>query len=194
MMPLGARAPDFSLPDLDGKMASLADFREHDALLIVFLCSHCEYTRHLRDGLNQFARQYRPRGVAIVGINANDDTYAEDRPELMAKERYAFPYLYDATQALARALGAACTPDFFLFDRERRLFYRGQFDESRPTKSTPVTGADLRRAADAALRGESPPEEQRPSLGCNIKWRPEGAPDYFKPGLWYWALRWLQRR
>ena len=193
-MPLGAPAPPFSLPDVDGTLVGLDDFREHAALLVVFLCSHCEYTRHIRDGLAQFARDYAPRGVAVVGINANDDTYAEDRPERMAQEGYPFPYLYDAAQQLARALGAACTPDFFLFDRARRLAYRGQFDDSRPGRDIPVSGRDLRRAADALLAGDSPAAEQRPSIGCNIKWRPESAPDYFKPGRWYWALRWLQRR
>ena len=178
MMPLGALAPRFSLPDVDGAMVSLEDFAEHEALLVVFLCSHCEYTQHIHDGLVLFEREYRDKGLAVVGINANDDTYAEDRPERMAKEGYDFPYLFDATQEVARAMGAACTPDFFLFDRARRLAYRGQFDDSRPGKGI-VTGVDLRRAVDAMLAGAEPPPEQKPSIGCNIKWRAGNEPGYF---------------
>lgn len=176
MVPLGTKAADFRLPDTTGKLVSLADFKDAPAVLVMFICNHCPFVKHVRRGLAQFARDYQGRGLGIVGINSNDvASYPEDSPENMAKEvtaaGYTFPYLYDETQEVARSYRAACTPDFFLFDRERRLVYRGQFDDSRPGNSRPVTGADLRAAVDAVLAGEAIPTEQKPSIGCNIKWK-----------------------
>ena len=158
MLSLGTTAPDFSLPDTDGKTVSLADLAEADALVVIFLCNHCPYVIHVAEGIAQLARDYQPRGVAFVGINANDvDNYPADSPEKMAEEverrGYTFPYLYDATQEVAKAYRAACTPDFFVFDKDRRLVYRGQMDAARPGKNAPVTGADLRAALDAVLAG-----------------------------------------
>ncbi len=176
MVPLGTPAPDFALPDPDGRVHRRDDFRAAPGLLVMFICNHCPFVKHLRDGLSAFAREYVERGLAVVAINANDaDAYPDDAPPAMKREAelagYVFPYLYDATQVVARAYDAACTPDFFLFDGARRLVYRGQFDASRPGNAVPVTGADLRAACDAVLRGEAPSPEQTPSLGCNIKWR-----------------------
>jgi peroxiredoxin len=198
MLELGSPAPDFRLPDTEGALVALDDFSGEPALLVAFLCSHCDYTKHIRSGLAQLARDYRPRGLAVVGINANDDTYPEDRPELMEAERraagYDFPYLFDANQTLARALHAACTPDFFLFDGQQRLAYRGQFDDSRPGRLLPVTGSDLRAACDAVLDGRPVSADQKPSMGCNIKWRRENEPAYFRPGVMYRVVHWLQTR
>ncbi len=176
MVPLGTKAPPFRLPDPAGKIVSLDDFADKPALLVMFICNHCPYVKHIRSALAQFAREYIPKGLAIVGINSNDiSQYPEDSPEKMAEEAreagYIFPYLFDETQEVAKAYGAACTPDFFLFDRERKLVYRGQFDDSRPGSNVPVTGADLRAAVDAVLAGRPVPEKQKPSLGCNIKWK-----------------------
>ena len=184
MLPLGTPAPDFRLPDTEGNLVARDDFRAAPALLVMFICNHCPYVIHIRDGLAAFGREYRARGLAMVAINSNDaSAYPDDRPEKMVAERrragYVFPYLYDETQAVARAYRAACTPDFFLFDRARRLVYRGQFDDSRPGSGRPVSGADLRAAADAVLAGAAPSAEQRPSIGCNIKWKTGAAPDYF---------------
>jgi peroxiredoxin len=181
MVPLGTPAPSFRLPDPAGELFGLEDFAGEPALLVMFLCNHCPYVKHIRAGLAQFGRDYAPKGLAVVAINSNDvSAYPDDRPELMAKESrqagYTFPYLFDETQAVARQYAAACTPDFFLFDRERRLVYRGQFDDSRPGNSKPVTGADLRAAADAVLAGKSPIAEQKPSIGCNIKWKTGNEP------------------
>ncbi len=183
MLALGTAAPAFALPDANGKLVALDDFRDAPALLVAFLCSHCPYVQHIRSGFAKFATEYQARGLAIVAINANDaDAHAEDSPAEMAKEArrfgYAFPYLYDASQGVAKAYRAACTPDFFLFDRARRLVYRGQFDASRPNSKTLVTGGDLRAAADAALAGAVVSADQKPSIGCNIKWKPGNAPDY----------------
>jgi len=184
MLPLGTAAPSFELPDTDGRLVSLADFQDRPALLVVFMCNHCPYVKHIRAGLAQLARDYLPRGVAIVGINSNDAArYPEDSPANMARVAreagYTFPYLYDATQAVAKAYKAACTPDFYLFDQQRRLVYRGQFDSSRPGNGVLVTGKDLRMALDAVLQGRPVPAQQTPSIGCNIKWRPGNEPDYF---------------
>ena len=184
MLALGTPAPDFRLPDTDGALVARDDFRAAPGLLVMFICNHCPYVIHIRDGLAAFGRDYQARGLAMVAINSNDvSAYPDDRPEKMVAERrragYVFPYLYDETQAVARAYRAACTPDFFLFDREQKLVYRGQFDDSRPSSPRPVTGADLRAAADAVLAGRALGGEQRPSIGCNIKWKPGGAPDYF---------------
>jgi peroxiredoxin len=186
MMPLGTRAPDFSLPDTDGKTVSMDDFRDAPGLLVMFICNHCPYVKHLREALTRFGREYGERGLAIVAISSNDiEKYPQDSPEMMKKEKeeagYPFPYLFDESQAVARAYRAACTPDFFLFDGDRRLAYRGQFDPSRPKNDVPVTGEDLRAAADAVLEGRPVPEEQTPSIGCNIKWKQGNEPDYF-PG------------
>lgn len=184
MLELGTPAPDFHLPDPAGNVVSRDDFRTAPALLVMFICNHCPYVKHIRAALAAFAHQYQPGGLAIVAINSNDATnYPDDSPAKMAEEvsavRYTFPYLYDADQSVAKAYRAACTPDFFLFDRDRRLVYRGQFDASRPSNDTPVTGADLRAAVDAVLAGRAISDEQRPSMGCNIKWRPGNEPAYF---------------
>jgi peroxiredoxin len=183
MLPLGTPAPDFRLPDPEGRTVSLDDFRQAPALLVVFMCNHCPYVRHIRTGLAAFAREYQAKGLAIVGINSNDASeYPEDGPRKMTEEitaaGYTFPYLYDETQAVAKAYRAACTPDFFLFDRSRALVYRGQFDDSRPGSGVPVTGKDLRAAADAALAGRAIPTTQKPSMGCNIKWKAGNEPEY----------------
>jgi peroxiredoxin len=184
MLPLGTPAPDFSLPDVDGRIVSLADVRHAPALLVVFMCNHCPYVQHVAEGLAHLARECQERGAAVVGINANDvDAFPEDAPDKMAAEvkrrGYTFPYLYDTTQEVAKAYHAACTPDFFLFDRDGRLVYRGQMDSSRPGNGIPVTGEDLRDALDALLTDRPMPKDQKPSLGCNIKWRPGNEPDYF---------------
>ena len=184
MAQLGTLAPDFRLPDTNGKLVSLSDFAKAPALLVVFMCNHCPFVKHIRAGLAQFARDYQPRGLAMVGINSNDvASYPDDSPAKMAEEvkaaAYTFPYLYDERQTVAKAYHAACTPDFFLYDRDRRLVYRGQFDDSRPSNGRPVTGSDLRAAVDAVLAGRPVSAEQRPSIGCNIKWKPGAAPDYF---------------
>ena len=183
MLPLGTEAPDFELPDTNGKIVSLNDFEDKLALLVVFMCNHCPYVKHIRAGLAQLARYYLPRDVGMVGINSNDvANYPEDSPANMAKEvkaaGYIFPYLYDETQAVAKAYRAACTPDIFLFDRGRKLVYRGQFDDSRPGNGVPVTGKDLRAALDAVLAGKPTSTFQAPSIGCNIKWKAGNEPDY----------------
>lgn len=180
-LPLGAALPSFSLPDLQGRTVSDTDLRDAQAVVVAFLCPHCPYVKHVREAFAAFAREYGPRGVAVVGINPNDaDAYPEDDVEGMRREAaaagYAFPYLRDESQDVARAFGAACTPDLFVFDRDRRLAYRGQFDGSRPRSGTPVTGADLRAAVDALLAGRPASAVQRPSVGCSIKWKPGRAP------------------
>lgn len=186
MLPLGTKAPSFCLPDTDGRMVSLEDTRGTPALLVMFICNHCPYVKHIRQELAHFGREYQAKGLAIMGINSNDaEQYPEDSPERMIEEKaiigYTFPYLYDETQQVAQAYQAACTPDFFLFDKDRRLVYRGQFDDSRPGNDKPVTGADLRAAADAVLAGQPLPAEQMPSVGCNIKWKLSGESEYFGP-------------
>ncbi|MBI3607346.1 MAG: thioredoxin family protein [Nitrospirae bacterium] len=183
MLKLGTPAPDFHLPDPAGVMVSRDDFKSAPALLVMFICNHCPFVKHIRQSLSAFAREYQAKGVAIVGINSNDGgEYPEDSPQKMVDEvkaaGYVFPYLYDETQAVAKAYRAACTPDFFLFDAARTLVYRGQFDESRPSNGLPVTGKDLRAAADAALAGRSVPADQKPSIGCNIKWKTGNEPNY----------------
>jgi peroxiredoxin len=184
MLSLGTEAPDFSLVNVDGKIVSLQDFDNASALLVVFMCNHCPFVKHLANALAQFANEYMPKGLAIVGISSNDvATHPADSPEQMVREAeergYQFPYLYDETQEVAKAYRAACTPDFFLFDGDRRLVYRGQFDDSRPDSGIPITGRDLRAAADAVLAGKEPSPDQWPSIGCNIKWKPGNEPDYF---------------
>lgn len=184
MSPLGATAPDFSLPATDGSTVSLRDFENAPALLVMFLSNHCPFVKHLRSALAEFARDARERGVAVVAINANDvQRYPDDSPEAMVREvaqvGYTFPYLFDETQAVAKAYGAACTPDFFLYDGQRRLVYRGQFDGSRPGNGVPVSGEDLAAAVDAVLAGDRPSSHQLPSVGCNIKWKPGNEPAWF---------------
>jgi peroxiredoxin len=184
MMTLGAKAPSFELPDPSGRTHSLAGFESAPALLVAFICGHCPFVKHVRAGFAALASEYQRKGVAVVAIASNDaKAYPEDGPAGMAEEAkaagYTFPYLFDETQEVAKAYGAACTPDFFLLDGGRRLFYRGQMDGSRPGNGVPVTGEDLRRALDAVLEGRPAPERQRPSLGCNIKSKPGNEPAYF---------------
>jgi peroxiredoxin len=185
MLPLGVPAPAFSLPDTQGRQVSLSDFADAPALLVVFMCNHCPYVKHVAAGLADLACEYQKRGVAVVGINANDAAaFPDDSPAKMVEEvktrGYTFPYLYDATQTVAKAYRAACTPDFYVFDRDRKLVYRGQMDSSRPSSDIPVTGEDLRAALDAVLANRPIPASQKPSLGCNIKWQPGNEPDYFR--------------
>lgn len=181
MLALATRAPDFQLPATDGSVYALQDFAASRLLLTMFICNHCPFVQHIRAGLAQLGREYPVSDLAIVAINSNDiaaypaDDMAHMREEVDAAG-YVFPYLLDESQRVAQAYDAACTPDFFLFDAERRLIYRGQFDDSRPGNDKPVTGADLRAAITAALAGEPPRAEQKPSIGCNIKWRPGNAP------------------
>lgn len=177
MPPLKTKAADFRLPDTDGRTVSLSDFASAPALLVAFICNHCPYVKHVRTAFARLAREYQARGVAIVGINSNDAiTHPDDGPEPMKQEKasagYTFPYLHDETQEVAKAYRAACTPDFFVFDKQRRLVYRGQMDASRPDNGLPNDGADLRAALDAVLAGKSPSEKQTPSVGCNIKGSP----------------------
>ena len=184
MLPLGTKAPDFSLPNIDGKAVSLADFKNAPALLVIFMCNHCPYVKHVADGLALLAKEYQSKGAGVVGISSNYvGTHPADSPEQMVHEAeargYTFPYLYDETQTAAKAYRAACTPDFYVFDKEQRLVYRGQMDSSRPGNGMPVTGADLRGALDAVLAGRPVSERQTPSIGCNIKWKPGNEPDYF---------------
>jgi len=184
MLPLGTKAPDFSLVNVDGRTVSLSDFNGAPALLILFMCNHCPFVKNLAAALAQFAHEYMQKKVSVVGINSNDvANYPADSPEQMVHEAedqgYTFPYLYDETQEVAKAYRAACKPDFFLFDRDQRLVYRGQFDSSRPDNGVPITGADLRAAVDAVLAGKKPSDKQIPSIGCNIKWKPGNEPDYF---------------
>jgi len=186
MLPLGTRVPDFSLPDTEGEIVSLSDFPGARALLVMFLCNHCPFVIHIRDRLVELVKEWQARGVAVVGICANDpQSYPDDAPQRLAqaarRHGYTFPYLFDETQEVAKAFRAACTPDFFLFDGERRLVYRGQLDDSRPDNGIPITGRDLSAAIDAVLEGRPMPREQKPSLGCNIKWKPANEPDYFRP-------------
>ena len=186
MLPLGTRLPSFSLPDFDGRLVSSEDFRQAPALLVAFICGHCPFVTHIRHGFAQFAREYRSQGLAIVGINSNDvDAFPEDGPDGMREEArragYVFPYLFDESQDVAKQFRAACTPDLYLFNRDRALVYRGRFDDSRPRTNPPmpVTGRDIRAAVDAVLSGTPVPQDQKGSVGCNIKWKRGKAPDYF---------------
>ncbi len=176
MVELGTLAPGFELPDTNGDRVALQDFQTAPALLVMFICNHCPYVKHVRQGIASLAKDYLSKGVAIVGINSNDAAkYPADNPEKMKVEKeqagYLFPYLFDETQEVARAYDAACTPDFFLFDGDRRLVYRGQMDDSRPGSAIPVTGKDLRAAMDAVLVGKPVSSKQVASVGCNIKWK-----------------------
>lgn len=181
MLPLGTPAPSFSLPDVDGREWAFADVAGREATLVMFLCVHCPYVKHVQDALGQLTAGYLDRGVGVVGINANDVArYPEDGPDGMRDQAKAagfhFPYLLDESQEVARAYGAACTPDFFVFDGDHRLAYRGQMDASRPRNHEPVDGRDLRAALDALLAGQPAPAEQQPSMGCGIKWKPGAEP------------------
>ena len=188
MLPLGTSAPDFSLVSVDGQTYSLSNFADAKALVVMFVCNHCPYVIHVADHISALAREYQAQGVAFVGISSNDvSKYPQDSPEQMVHEAeargYTFPYLYDETQEVAHAYRAACTPDFYVFDGEQKLVYRGQMDDSRPRTEnpTPVTGADLRAALDAVLGGTPVTQDQIPSLGCNIKWIEGKEPQYFNP-------------
>lgn len=182
MTELGSRAPDFSLPDVTtGRIVRLVDLEGTRALLVMFICRHCPYVAHVREGLVRLADDYADADLGIVAISANDPAaYPTDAPASLAEEAreagYTFPYLFDATQEVAKAFGAACTPDFFVYGGDRRLAYRGQFDASRPGNGIAVTGEDLRAALDAVLAGRRVPDDQRPSVGCSIKWRPGNEP------------------
>lgn len=184
MLPLGTKAPFFKLPDTEGDHVSINDFMDARALLVIFMCNHCPYVKHIKEGLVSIVKDYQEKGVAVVGINSNDvSTYPEDSFENMITDAktfgYTFPYLFDETQETAKQYRAACTPDFFLFDKEQKLVYRGQLDGSRPGNGVPVTGEDLNRAVNAVLEDQPVSSEQRASLGCNIKWREGNEPDYF---------------
>jgi thiol-disulfide isomerase/thioredoxin len=181
MLALGTRAPGFALPDPDGIVHSLSD--EAPAYLVMFICNHCPFVKHVADELARIGHDFLDRGVAIYAINSNDvDSYPADAPDKMKQEAqargYRFPYVLDTDQAVAKAYSAACTPDFFLFDRDRKLVYRGQLDDSRPSNNVPVDGRDLRAALDAVLAGELVSAAQKPSIGCNIKWKPGNRPEY----------------
>ena len=186
MVPLGTKACDFELPNVDGRLVRLEDVRGPRGTVVMFICNHCPFVKHVADQLAALGRDYMPRGVGFAAISSNDvSAHPADSPEQMvheAEERgYPFPYLYDETQEVAKAYHAACTPDFYLFDAGRRLVYRGQLDASRPGSGTPVTGADLRTAIEAVLAGKPAAAEQIPSLGCNIKWKAGNEPPYFNP-------------
>lgn len=185
MIPLGTPAVPFALPDaVSGKTVSLEDFRDAKAVVIMFICNHCPFVKHLHRGFLDLQKDYLDKGVAILAISSNNvATHPDDSPEKMKEEAarvgYRFPYLYDESQDVAKAYKAACTPDFYVFDGQMKLAYRGQFDDSRPGNDVPVTGKDIRAALDAVLAGKPAPEEQRPSLGCNIKWKAGNEPEYF---------------
>jgi peroxiredoxin len=186
MQELGTPAPEFDLPDVvSGRRVRLDAFEGSRALLVMFISRHCPFVQHVKEELGRLGRDYAGRGLGIVAISANDAaTYPQDAPEklreLAGELEATFPICYDESQTVASAYAAACTPDFFLYDGRRRLFYRGQLDDSRPGNGRPVTGRDLRAAIDAALAGAPPPGDQRPSLGCNIKWRAGNEPAYFQ--------------
>ena len=185
MMSLGTKAPEFKLTDtVSGQPVSIGDFDDKSALLVMFICNHCPYVQHVRDELARLGRDYQDSDLAIVAISSNDvEAYPTDSPEAMKTEAetydYRFPYLYDEDQSVAASYAAMCTPDFFLFDRDRSLVYRGRLDGSRPGTDVPVAGEDLRAAIEGTLAGEPVPDEQHPSMGCSIKWKPGNAPAYF---------------
>jgi thiol-disulfide isomerase/thioredoxin len=183
MLDLGTAAPVFSLLEpATGKIISLNDFAGKP-VLVAFICNHCPYVVHIREAFAKFANEYQAKGLQVIAINANDvANYPDDSPEKMIEEvnnYYSFPYLYDETQDVAKAYQAACTPDFFMFDAEHKLYYRGQFDDARPRNDEPVTGNDMIAAADALLAGQTAPADQKASLGCNIKWKAGNEPAYF---------------
>jgi peroxiredoxin len=185
MLALGTEAPDFTLPDVvSGEMVSLSDYSDETGLLVMFICNHCPYVKHVRAELAQIGKDYADSGIGIIAISANDpDVSPGDSPELMKEEAetqgYVFPYLFDEAQEVAAAYTAMCTPDFFLFGPDRKLVYRGRMDESRPDSGIPVTGKELRAAMDAVIAGDTVSEEQYPSMGCSIKWSEGRQPAYF---------------
>ena len=185
MLALGTQAPDFKLPDaVSGEHFSLSDFSDKAALLVMFICRHCPYVQHIKEELAGLGNDYAKTGMGIVAVSSNDaENYPDDAParlrEMALEQDFKFPFLHDESQIVAKAYTAACTPDFFLFDDKRRLVYRGQLDDGRPGNNKPVNGKDLREAMDAALAGRSPAPNQRPSIGCNIKWKPGNEPPYF---------------
>ncbi len=184
MQGLGMKAPGFTLPDPAGKQYSLTDLRVDKGLLVVFMCNHCPYVIHIRNKLVEKGRAFQEQGITVVGINSNDfNVHPDDSPENMTIDvetyGYSFPYLVDEGQQVAKSYGAACTPDFFLFNAELKLVYRGQFDNARPGNSEPITGADLSSAVDDLIAGKSISVEQQPSMGCNIKWKSGNEPSYF---------------
>ena len=187
MMTLGTVAPDFELPDTDGSTVRRSDFQGRP-LLVAFICNHCPFVKHLADHFAEFAKDAQSRGLSVVAISSNDvSTHPDDSPEKMAEEKqqrgYSFPYLYDKSQETAKAYRAACTPDFFLFDSDHKLVYRGRYDATRPKQDPPETptGEDLKAAVDALLAGDPVPADQKPSVGCNIKWKSGSEPEYFSP-------------
>lgn len=177
MMPLGTKAPYFNLPDtISGEQKSLSELKSDKATVVMFICNHCPFVKHVQQGLVQLANDYIRRGVSFIAISSNDvENYPEDSPQRMkqvAKQfDYPFPYLYDESQDIARAYLAACTPDFYIFDKDLKCVYRGQMDDSRPSNDIPVTGKDIRATLDAILAGKPVNEDQKPSIGCNIKWK-----------------------
>ncbi len=186
MLPLGTPAPDFNLPDYDGRLVSLQSLSDGKGLLVVFMCNHCPYVKHVAPELVRIADEYQPKGIRVVGISSNDiDAYPDDSPERMRQEAvqqgYRFPYLFDGDQRVAQAYRAACTPDFYLFDSDSKLYYRGQMDDTRPKQGSTPNGKDLRAALDALLSSAPAPQPQRPSIGCNIKWKAGLEPNYFNP-------------
>jgi peroxiredoxin len=177
VLKLGIEAAPFKLPDTNGRIISLNDLADKPALLVMFICNHCPFVRHVAPELARLYRDYSPRGLGMVGINSNDiKNYPEDSPakmkEMAQKNGWEFPYLFDEKQSVARAYSAACTPDFFLFDQDRHLYYHGQLDDSRPGKNVPLTGQDMRDALESLLAGRPAPSLQKPSIGCNVKWKP----------------------
>jgi peroxiredoxin len=186
MLPLGTVAPDFSLPNVDGRTVTFADTAGPHGTVVMFICNHCPFVKHVADQLAALGRDYVSLGIGFAAISSNDvSTHPADSPEQMVREAeergYPFPYLYDETQEVAKAYHAACTPDFYVFDGDRRLVYRGQLDGSRPGNDVPVTGTDLRAALDALVAGRAVPTGQVPSIGCNIKWKAGQEPAYFNP-------------
>ncbi len=181
MLEIGTMAPDFNLQSVNGGSVSLNYAKQSKGFVIMFICNHCPYVLHIEDELVRVANEYISKGIGFIAISSNDvEKYPEDAPDKMAEKGYPFPYLYDESQEVAKAYKAACTPDLFVFDEQQKLVYRGQFDGSRPKNDVSVTGNDLRKALDALLNGEQIPEnEQVPSLGCNIKWKPGNEPDYY---------------
>jgi peroxiredoxin len=185
MLPLGTSASYFNLPDTRGKSVSIDGFKDAKALLVVFMCNHCPFVKHILKDFVKLVKDYQPKGVAVVGISSNDvESFPDDSPPMMTKVAkqmgFTFPYLYDENQEAAKKYHAACTPDFFLFDKERKLVYRGQMDDSRPGNNIPITGTDLRAAINAVLTATAVAKQQKPSMGCNIKWKAGNEPDYAK--------------
>jgi peroxiredoxin len=185
MLPLGTTAPEFSLPDVvSGQAITLENFADAPALLVMFICRHCPFVKHVQDELARIGQDYGAKGVGVVAISANSlQTHPQDGPEHLRDQArevgFNFPYCFDENQEVAKTYTAACTPDFFVFDQDKKLVYRGQLDDSRPSNGVPVTGKDLRAALDAVLAGNSPTADQKPSVGCNIKWTPGNEPAYF---------------